>query len=330
MLEAWNGNSGCYGMSSGRRIWGWGLGLELWLAASRNLPLLAAFLGVAAHAATQLVILGTGTPVADPHRSGPAVAVVYNDQAYLFDAGPGVVRRAAAASAKHNIAALKTPQLRYAFLTHLHSDHTLGLPDLILSPWTLGRNQPLELFGPPGTKAMASHIEAAWREDIDVRTNGLERGNRTGHHANVHEIKRGVVYTNGELKITAFPMIHGAWARAFGYRIDTPDRSIVISGDGAPGPALIEAAQGCDILVHEVYSEQALQHGRADDPTWTKYLEQVHTSTTQLAQIANQTKPKLLVLYHQIFYGATDANLLEEIHRTYQGNVASAHDLDVY
>jgi ribonuclease BN (tRNA processing enzyme) len=316
-------------MNSGLGIWDLAAGLKRWLRANyRLLPI--AFFCANAGAVTQLVILGTGTPVADPDRSGPSVAVIYNDRAYLFDAGPGVVRRASAASAKHHIAALETPHLRIVFLTHLHSDHTLGLPDLIFSPWTLGRKEPLELFGPPGTKAMADHIEAAWREDIAVRTNGLERGNRTGHHANVHEIKPGVIYTDGGLKITAFPMIHGAWAHPFGYRIDTPDRSIVISGDGTPSPALVKAARGCDILLHEVYSAQALQHGRKDDPTWAEYLQRVHTSTAQLAQIANQTNPKLLLLYHQIFYGATDADLLEEIHRTYNGKVVSAHDLDVY
>lgn len=301
-----------------------------WSRLGTRQVLLAAFIGTAAHAATQIVILGTGTPLADPDRSGPAVAVIYNDQAYLFDAGPGVVRRAAAASAKHNIAALQAPRLRRAFLTHLHSDHTLGLPDLIFSPWVLGRKEPLELFGPPGTKAMVDHIEAAWREDIDVRTNGLERGNKTGYRVQVHEIKPGVIYREGPLKVTAFPMLHGAWAHPFGYRIDTPDRSIVISGDGTLSPALIEAAKGCDVLLHEVYSDLVLDHGRKDDPTWAQYLRQVHTSTAQLAEIANQTKPKLLILYHQVFYGPTDGELIEEIPRAYRGPVVNARDLDVY
>src|SRR5580692_11730321 len=122
-----------------------------------------------AFAATQVVILGTGTPRADPDRSGPAVAVILNDQAYLFDAGPGVVRRAAAASRVHCIPALAGPRLGRVFLTHLHTDHTLGLPDLIFSPWVLGRTAPLDLFGPPGAKAMVDHIETAWQQDIDIR-----------------------------------------------------------------------------------------------------------------------------------------------------------------
>src|SRR5882757_7062974 len=127
--------------------------------------LLSVLTCLSAGAATQVVMLGTGVP--RPDRSGPAVAVIYNDQAYLFDAGPGVVRRAAAAAKAHKIEALNSPRLRRAFLTHLHSDHTLGLPDLIFSPWVVGRKEPLDLFGPHGTKDMVDHIEAAWQLDID-------------------------------------------------------------------------------------------------------------------------------------------------------------------
>lgn len=105
---------------------------------------------------TQLVILGTGTPNADPERSGPALAVVRDGRSYLVDAGPGVVRRAAAASTRHNLDALTPQNLRVLFLTHLHSDHTVGLPDVMLTAWTLERTVPLEVYGPPGTRAMPS------------------------------------------------------------------------------------------------------------------------------------------------------------------------------
>ena len=106
-------------------------------------------------------LLGTGNPSADPDRWGPAVAVVVNDRAYLIDCGPGVVRRAAAAE-KNGIAALKAKELKIVFITHLHSDHTLGYPDLIFSPWVLGRTEPLEAYGPHGLKNMTSHVEKAW------------------------------------------------------------------------------------------------------------------------------------------------------------------------
>jgi ribonuclease BN (tRNA processing enzyme) len=107
-------------------------------------------------------MLGTGTPNADPERSGPAVAVVRAGRSYLIDAGPGVVRRAAAAAAATVAdSALQPRNLRTLFLTHLHSDHTVGLPDLILSAWTLEREVPLEIYGPPGTQAMVDHLLAA-------------------------------------------------------------------------------------------------------------------------------------------------------------------------
>jgi ribonuclease BN (tRNA processing enzyme) len=280
-----------------------------------------------APAATEVVMLGTGTPRADPARSGPAVAVVYNGRAYLFDAGPGVVRRAAAAAARLNVAALQAPSLNRVFLTHLHSDHTMGLPDLILTPWVLGRKQPLDLYGPKGTTAMAGHIEAAWEQDIDVRVHGLERANATGYPVTAHDVEPGVVYREGDFKVTAFAVHHGSWPQAFGYRIDTPDRTIVISGDCAPSPALLDACHGCDVLLHEVYS---LVDAKRPEPGWIEYLREFHTSSAELAQIAAKTKPKLLVLYHQLIRGTSDKALVHEVRRDYRGRVVSARDLDLY
>ena len=129
---------------------------------------------------TQVVMLGVGNPNADPERSGPAVAVVVNDTAYLVDCGPGVVRRAAAAE-KAGITALKPAKIKTVFITHLHSDHTLGYPDLIFTPWVLNRTDPLTAYGPRGLRSMTDHIEKAWKKDIQVRTRGLEQANRTGY-----------------------------------------------------------------------------------------------------------------------------------------------------
>ena len=114
---------------------------------------------------TAVVLLGTGTPNADPDRSGPAVAVVVNGQPYLVDFGPGVVRRAAAAS-RSGVDALEVTNLTRAFVTHLHSDHTVGYADLIFTPWVLGRAVPLQVYGPKGLRAMTRHLTAAYREDI--------------------------------------------------------------------------------------------------------------------------------------------------------------------
>ncbi len=276
--------------------------------------------------ATRIVMLGTGNPGADPQRSGPAVAIVVGDTAYLVDSGPGIVRRAAAAS-QNGVQALDPPKLGMVFITHLHSDHTLGYPDLIFTPWVLGRDKPLEVYGPTGLRAMTRNILDAWQEDIAIRTDGLEHANRTGYHVNVHEIQPGVVYQDQNVKVTAFLVSHGSWKQAFGYRFDTPDRSIVLSGDTAPTEAVVKACNRCDVLIHEVYSQVEFERRT---PDWQRYHSHFHTSSQELGRIASEAHPGLLILYHQLFWGTTEEQLLQEIHRVYPGKVVSAHDLDEY
>ncbi len=273
----------------------------------------------------RLVLLGTGTPNADPQRAGPASAVVVGEEAYLVDCGPGVVRRAAAAALR-GVESLAPRRLRHLFLTHLHSDHTAGLPDLILSPWTLGREAALQVFGPMGTVAMLEHLIEAYREDIRERTRGLEPCNDTGWQVEAHEIGAGEVCRVGGLRVTAFPVDHGDWP-AFGFRFDAPGRSVVISGDTAPTPTLIAQARGCDLLLHEVYSGAGFAKR---PPGWQRYHARMHTSTRELAEIAAAARPGLLVLHHQLFWGATDEGLIAEIREGYDGPVVSGRDLDVF
>ena len=123
---------------------------------------------------TKVVLLGTGTPRPYPDRSGPATAIVVGERAYLVDFGPGVVRRAAAAAEK-GTPELESTNLKVAFLTHLHSDHTAGYPDLILTPWVMGRTE-LDVYGPEGLEEMTKHVLEAWRQDIEIRTKGLSSG----------------------------------------------------------------------------------------------------------------------------------------------------------
>ncbi len=275
---------------------------------------------------TQVVLLGTGTPNAEPDRSGPAVAVVVGEAAYLVDFGPGVVRRAAAAFQK-GIKALAVPNLKMAFVTHLHSDHTAGYADLILTPWVLGRKEPLEVYGPAGISAMTDHLVAAYRADIMVRLGGSEPANQTGFQVNAHEIQAGEIYKDDRVVVSALPVKHGAWKEAFGYRFKTADRSVVISGDTTPVDSVVEACKGCDLLIHEVYSEAGFAQR---EPEWQKYHAAFHTSTGQLAELAARAKPGLLVLYHQLIWSSTDEELLREIRRTYKGKVVSGRDLDVF
>ncbi|MEK6285593.1 MAG: MBL fold metallo-hydrolase [Acidobacteriota bacterium] len=279
-----------------------------------------------AQSATQIVLLGTGTPNADPDRSGPSVAVVINDTPYLVDFGPGVVRRAAAAFQK-GITGLAVKNLNRAFVTHLHSDHTAGYSDLILTPWVLGRTEPLQVFGPKGIKPMTEHVLKAYREDIGIRLNGGEPSNKTGYKVITHDVKAGIVYKDANVTVKAFAVNHGSWREAYGFRFETPGRTIVISGDCGPSPSVIENCNGCDVLIHEVYSEA----GFATRPLeWQKYHSRYHTSSREVAEIASKAKPGLVVLYHQLFWGTSEDDLLKEVRRGYSGRVVSGRDLDVY
>ena len=275
---------------------------------------------------TQLVLLGTGTPNADPDRSGPSLAIVVNQVPYIIDCGPGLVRRAAASN-RLGIKGLNITLLNTLFITHLHSDHTIGYPDFILTPAVLERKGPVKVFGPKGIKSMTHHILKAYRQDIDIRLHGLEHGDPRAYQVDVHEIKPGIIYRDSNITVKAFKVNHGSWKEAYGYRFETPDKVIVVSGDCTFSESLIENAKGCDILVHEVYSEA----GFASRPAkWKAYHSSFHTSSGQLAAIANKVSPKLLVLTHQLIWTSTEDKLLAEVRAGYTGKVVSGHDLDVY
>jgi len=275
---------------------------------------------------SKIVFLGTGTPNADPSRFGPALAIVVDGRPYLVDAGPGVVRRAAAAC-ERGIRELNMASLNRVFITHLHSDHTAGLADLILGPWVLGRPDPLVVYGPPGIRAMTSHLLAAYAEDIRERTEGMEPLDLVEPLAAPVEITPGKVFAEEGVAVEAFRVHHGAWP-AYGYRFATPDRVIVVSGDTAPFEGIEQAYSGCDVLIHEVHSEYGLSK-RA--PEWRTYHRSMHTSTIELAKIAAIVRPKLLVLTHQIFHGSvSEDDLVAEVRAHYEGRVVSAHDLDVF
>jgi ribonuclease BN (tRNA processing enzyme) len=278
-------------------------------------------------ATASLVVLGTGTPNADPDRSGPALAVVVNDTPYLVDAGPGVVRRAASAE-RAGVAGLAPSKLATVFITHLHSDHTVGLPDLIFTPWVLERAVPLRVYGPRGIRSMIDHLERAYTEDVRNRIDGAEPANATGYRAISEAVDTGIVYRDTNVVVRAFAVPHGDWSTAYGYRFEAGGRSIVISGDTRASEAIVRACDGCDVLAHEVYSAERFRTRPAD---WQRYHAAAHTSTRELAALARRARPKLLVLYHQLYWGTDDEGLIRELRAAgYTGNVVSARDLGRY
>ncbi len=289
---------------------------------------------------TQLVLLGTGTPNACPWASGPATAVVVGDRSYLVDFGPGVVRQAAKAYAK-GIDALRPDKLQVAFCTHLHSDHTGGYSDLIFTPWVLERPTKLQVYGPKGLRHMTEHIHAAYAVDIDFRTNGFEKANAEGYLVDVHEISGGIVYQDDYVTVEAIPVNHGT-LESYAYKFTTENGTILISGDTAPMAEIAEKANRCDILLHEV--EYTAGVG-VRLPKWQKYHREVHTFSTDLAELAKKAQPKLLVTYHRIYHmeiqdntrdvpaeiARRDEAILQEIRDAgYLGDVVNGKDLDIF
>jgi ribonuclease BN (tRNA processing enzyme) len=217
--------------------------------------------------------------------------------------------------------------IQTAFLTHLHSDHTMGYPDLMFTPWMMGRPHGLNVYGPPGLRAMTEALARAWSIDVEARTS------RSAHpeawRTTVHEIAPGLVFRDSRVSVTAFPVHHHEMEHAFGFQFVTADRRIVISGDTTPAQALIDAARGCDVLIHEAYSTASYKRV---SPRWQRFRRSHHTSSEELAAIANAVKPGLLVLYHCSNAGDVDENgaeVLEEIRALYSGEVKSGQDLDV-
>jgi ribonuclease BN (tRNA processing enzyme) len=267
----------------------------------------------------RVILLGTGTPNPEPEHSGPAVAVVVGPNVYIVDSGPGVVRRAVQAG-------IRMDQLTRVFITHLHSDHTIGLPDLIFTPAVTGREPPLEIYGPPGLRAMTRHIMAAWSEDMQVRLHGLEPAVKDAYIVHAHEINPGEIYHDATVRVSAFAVAHGSWKHAYGYRFDAGGKVIVISGDTTFTENLIAAAKGCDILVHEFYSQKGWE---ARTPDWQRYHAAFHISAPDLGKLAARVQPKKLVLYHELPMGQPPDEVLGEIRQYFTGEVIYGKDLDV-
>ena len=278
---------------------------------------------------TKVVLLGTGNPNPDPKHSGCSIAIVVNDTPYIVDFGPGIIRQAAALSPRYGgtIEGLSVKNIKVAFLTHLHSDHTTGYPDLVLTPWVMGRDEPLEVYGPEGITDMTNNILNAYKEDIKYCLYGSEPANDSGWRVNSHEIQEGLIYEDDNIKVEAFLVEHGSWPNAYGYRFTTPDKVIVISGDARPSDNIVQYSRDADILIHEVYYKKAFD---TKPEAWKEYHSTHHTSTYELGEIANESNPGLVIMYHILYWGATDEQLLEEISEVYNGKVVVGADLDIY
>ena len=278
---------------------------------------------------TKLIILGSGTPNPDPERYGSGYAVVVNDEAYIVDFGPGIVRRISAMSPTWGgeFPSMELENINTAFLTHIHSDHSGALADLILTPWIMGRDEPLNLYGPEGLKAMSENITEAYIDDINYRLYGSQPANELGFTTNVTEISDdGTIFKDNNIKVIAFKNAHGDFKNSFGFLFITDDKRILFSGDTAVSNNLMKYGKNLDILVHEVFSSETFVNKTKD---WQIYHQAHHTSSLDLGIIADELQPKKLVLSHILFWGASEESLLKDVRKNFNGETIIAEDLMV-
>ena len=278
-------------------------------------------------APTRVVVLGTGTPIPDAFRAGSSIAVIHKGESYLFDAGAGAVRQATIARYKYDIPSLYPSLICCVFFSHLHSDHTMDFSELAHTMWWR-RSAALKAWGPQGIERIASGLLEMNSVDVDLRTGGLQPvQNPDGFRVTAQTIEPGILLEKDDLVIEAFAVDHGDIHPAYGFKVTTADLSLVISGDTAYSETLVEKAQGVDLLFHEVISLQGLLQ---NSPGFQRYHNSAHTTSEELARLANIARPELLVLYHGLFYGTEEESVLDEIGAIYDGEVILADDLDVF
>ncbi len=270
-----------------------------------------------------VVLLGTGYPRPDPERAGPSTAIVFGEKWFVVDAGRGATMRIAGTD-------LKYANLRAVFLTHLHSDHTAGLPDLFNTSWQFGRKtRPLALYGPPGTKKLSDGMLLFFTEDIHLRRDVQEKHPAAGATIRTHIVRDGaVVYDDGEVKVTAFAVDHKPVEHAFGYRFDAGGKTVVVSGDMRPNANLVKFAKGADVLVMEAYMPEHFDRVHADAPDVAAKLKSYHTSAEEAGEIAAAAGVKTLVLTHLIPANAEET-FRERAGRKFKGRIVVGRDLAV-
>ena len=265
-----------------------------------------------------VILLGTGYPRPDANHAGPATAIVAGDKWFLVDAGRGTTMRVAGTS-------LKYEGLRAVFITHLHSDHTAGLPDVFITSWQFGRKSaPLQLYGPSGTEQLADSMLQFFAYDIHLRRDLVEKHPAAGATIKTHLVREGVVYDDGDVRVTAFNEEHPPVTPAFGYRFDSGGHSIVVSGDTRPNANLIRFAKGADILVQEAYLPGYFES--VDTPEVAARLKAYHTSAEEAGQIATSAGVKTLVLTHLI-PANKESVFAERAAKTFHGRIIVGQDL---
>lgn len=265
----------------------------------------------------EVTLLGTGHPGPSMERFGPGILVRAADQVLLFDAGRGGIQRLTQLGISYR-------EIDALFLTHLHSDHVVGIPDLWLTGWLIsGRDKPLRIFGPRGTAHLIEHLQEAFEFDINIRLVD-EKLPPGGGKLEAREIEDGLVYKKGGVRVTAFFVDHKPVSPALGFRIDYAGRSVALSGDTRFSAGLIKSAAGVDLLVHEV--ADAREGLAARYPSLGRVIAH-HTTAREAGRVFDKVKPKLAVYSHIVLSDITESELVDRTRETYSGPLVVGRDL---
>ncbi|MCC6990825.1 MAG: MBL fold metallo-hydrolase [Acidobacteria bacterium] len=270
----------------------------------------------------QITLLGTGNPRPNLERFGPSILVEAGPRRVLIDAGRGAAQRLFEIGQRDLLTGIDA-----LFLTHLHSDHTVGIPDVWLTSWIFGRAKALQMIGPPGTADMAAHLTQAYQWDIATRAKD-EGFPAEGVRLAAADVAPGVVFDRDGLKVTAFAVDHGAFAvPAYGYRVDYQGRSAVFSGDMRFDERIVAAAKGADVMVLEVISpEVEARRAQVQDPKALERILARHISPDQAGTLFARVTPRLAVFTHVVPSPATAEDLVPATRKTYTGPLAVGYD----
>jgi ribonuclease Z len=291
----------------------------LWPKPTLTVVFVTAFVFIAFAQDFKVTLLGTGNPRPVMSRFGPSILVEAGKEKLVFDCGRGASQR---------LDQLKIPfsEITALFLTHLHSDHTVGIPDLWLTGWVMGRTTPLAVWGPEGTKAMMQHLQEAYAFDIHIRRDVDTKLPGAGAEVVAQDIEEGVVYNSAGVKVTAFLVDHGEIKPAFGYRVDYGGHSVTLSGDTRPSENLIKFAHGTDVLIHEVIDPEAFAETVSTDTLeQRKKIIEHHTTPEQAGIVFTRVKPKLAVYSHIV--PPDVPGVIPHTRKTYAGPLEVGEDL---
>lgn len=268
----------------------------------------------------KVTLLGTGAPTPSMDRFGPSILVEAGGQKFLFDAGRGALQRLAQVK-------VRWQDVDGVFITHLHSDHVVGFPDLWLTGWLVGagRDRPLHVWGPLGTKKMLSLLGQAYEFDIAIRQQD-DKASPDGVVIVARDIGEEVVFEKAGVKITAFEVDHQPVKPALGYRVDYGGRSVVLSGDTRISENLIRHAQGADVLIHEVASPEAFKRTIITSERARSVVAH-HVTPEQAGEVFSRVKPRLAVYSHVVPPTATAQDLIPPTRKTYPGWLELGEDL---